>query len=99
MSVYVDDFRAPYHGMIMCHMMADTTDELNAMADKIGVARRWIQDTGTWREHYDICLSKRGLAVRFGAQEITARELVKRKSPLFKQPLDPVVPEEQGVGG
>jgi hypothetical protein len=28
---------------MMCHMWADTLDELMAMADRIGVARRWIQ--------------------------------------------------------
>ena len=69
MSVYVDDMRAQFGRMVMCHMIADTETELHAMADKIGVARRWYQ-----RDHYDICLSKRALAVRNGAQEITWRE-------------------------
>lgn len=60
----------------MCHMVADTPDELLQMADRIGVARRWLQHAGTWREHFDICLSRRKLAVAAGAREITARELV-----------------------
>jgi hypothetical protein len=34
--------RAPFGRMIMCHMFADTTEELNDMADKIGVAGKWI---------------------------------------------------------
>ena len=72
MTVYVDDMRAPYRRMIMCHMIADTEDELHDMADRIGVARRWYQG-----DHYDICLSKRALAVRFGAREITMRELAR----------------------
>jgi hypothetical protein len=38
MSVYVDDMGAPYRGMIMFHMIADSSAELLAMADKIGVA-------------------------------------------------------------
>lgn len=59
----------------MCHMIADTTEELLAMATKIGVAHKWIQYPGTPKEHFDICLSKRGLAVRAGAKEITGREL------------------------
>jgi hypothetical protein len=69
--IYVDDMRARFGRMIMCHMMADTTEELLAMASKIGVARRWIQKAGTAKEHFDICLAKRALAVQFGAQEIT----------------------------
>ncbi len=67
--------------MVMCHMGADTTEELLAMADKIGVARKWIQNQGTWREHFDICLSKRRLAVTAGAIEVSQREFVMRKRP------------------
>lgn len=70
MSVYVDNMRAPYRGMIMCHMFADTTDELLDMANRIGVDTRWIQDAGTAREHFDIALSKRKIAVRLGAKEV-----------------------------
>lgn len=50
------------------------------MADRIGVQRKWIQHEGTRREHFDISLSKRNLAVKAGAIEITQRELVKRIS-------------------
>lgn len=74
--VYVDDMKAGFRGMIMCHMIADTQAELLAMADTIGVKRKWIQDYMTQREHFDICLSKRKLAVRAGAKEITMKELV-----------------------
>lgn len=74
MTVYVDDMRAPYGRMIMCHMIADTDDELHAMAARIGVARRWFQKPGTARRHYDIALSKRALAVEAGAVEITWRQ-------------------------
>jgi hypothetical protein len=73
MSVYVDDMRAKFGRMVMCHMLADTTEELLAMADRIGVARQWIQYPGTYREHFDIALSKRALAVHHGAIEITWR--------------------------
>lgn len=75
MSVYVDNMRAPLGRMKMCHMIADTSDELHAMAAKIGVARKWCQSEGTHREHYDIALSKRGVAVKYGAIEITMKEL------------------------
>lgn len=70
MTVYVDDMRAKFGRMIMCHMLADTDDELHSMAARIGVHRRWHQKAGTPLSHYDICLSKRALAVCFGAVEI-----------------------------
>lgn len=75
MSVYVDDMQAGYGRMTMCHMLADTDDELHAMADRIGVARRWHQKAGTPHSHYDICKAKRALAVAAGAKEITMREV------------------------
>lgn len=70
MSVYVDNMRAKYGRMVMCHMIADTEAELHAMADRIGVARRWYQG-----DHYDICLAKRALAVAAGALEVTRMQL------------------------
>lgn len=75
MSVYVDNMRAPFGRLKMCHMAADSTAELLAMADKIGVARKWIQRPGTWKEHFDICLTKRHLALNHGAIEMSYSEL------------------------
>lgn len=75
MAVYVDDMRAKFGRMVMCHMIADTDDELHAMAELIGVDRRWHQKAGTAQSHYDICLAKRALAVKGGAVEITMRRL------------------------
>lgn len=85
MTVYVDDMNAPFGRMTMCHMFADSTEELLAMADKIGVQRKWIQKAGTIREHFDICLSKRARAVGMGAVEISypsdvAELITRRKS-------------------
>lgn len=82
MTVYVDNMAAEYRSMTMCHMLADSTEELLEMADKIGVNKKWLQKKGTLHEHFDICLSKRKLAVQAGAKEITLRqtgELVHRK--------------------
>lgn len=79
MSVYVDNMEAPFGRMIMCHMIADTTEELLQMADKIGVQRKWIQDAGTMWEHFDIAKNKRALAIKFGAKEITMMELGRMK--------------------
>lgn len=75
--VYVDDMRAQFGRMVMCHMLADSTHELLRMADKIGIARKWIQKKGTVYEHFDICLAKRKLAVTAGAKEITMLEMGK----------------------
>jgi hypothetical protein len=75
MAVYVDNMRARMGRMVMCHMFADTTAELHAMAERIGVERRWVQNEGTHREHYDIALSKRALAIAAGARVIGMHEL------------------------
>lgn len=74
MTVYVDDMAATFGRMTMCHMIADSDTELHAMADRIGVARRWHQKPGTPRSHYDIALSKRALAIEAGAVIITQRQ-------------------------
>lgn len=74
MTVYVDDMHALPMGrlgrMKMSHMIADTEEELHAMADRIGVARKWYQG-----DHYDIALSKRALAIAAGAVSVTVRQL------------------------
>jgi len=78
MAVYVDPAQHPFGRMIMCHMWADSEEELLTMADRIGVARKWIQGhptlsfgehrTASW-VHFDIAKSKRALAVAAGAIE------------------------------
>lgn len=78
MTVYVDDMQASFGRMVMCHMIADTRAELDAMADRIGVARKWRQKSGKRGEHYDISQSKRALAVKHGAAEITWRECAEK---------------------
>ncbi|MCT9127483.1 DUF4031 domain-containing protein [Cupriavidus gilardii] len=75
MAVYVDDMEAKFGRMVMCHMLADSTEELLAMADKIGVARRWMQKAGTYQEHFDICKSMRVRAVKLGAIEVDRQGL------------------------
>jgi hypothetical protein len=73
-TVYVDDMEARYGRMKMCHMVGDTDEELHSMAKRIGVARRWHQKPGTPRSHYDICLSKKALALAAGAVAITWKQ-------------------------
>lgn len=77
MAVYVDDMKAPYRPphrpgrvYVMSHMIADTEAELHAMADRIGVARRWYQG-----DHYDVTQTHRSRAVAAGAIELSRMEL------------------------
>lgn len=75
MTVYVDNMNANYGRMKMVHMLASTDEELHEMASKIGVARKWWQSPEkTSGSHYDICLSKKILAIQFGALEITWKQ-------------------------
>lgn len=90
MAVYVDGMQAKFGRMIMCHMVADSTEELLEMVDKIGVQRKWIQYAGTGREHFDISLSKKALAIRHGAIEASwhkAAELFQREAIPAKRAL------------
>lgn len=79
MSCYVDEPIHPFRGMKMCHLWADSLDELLAMVDRIGVDRRWIQGhpelslgkakLASW-VHFDIAKGKRALAIQAGAIEM-----------------------------
>lgn len=77
--IYVDTWNAPYRGMVMCHLGADTHDELLQIVDAIGVDRKWIQYPGTWREHFDICLTKKKQALALGAVELSPKDFVRRQ--------------------
>ena len=83
MTVYVDDMYTTKMGEYktssgrvykMIHMIADTDEELHAMAERIGVARQHYQAPPEHDSHYDIAMSKRTLAVAAGAQRITYRQ-------------------------
>jgi len=53
----------------MCHMWSDhSEDELMQMADRIGVARKWIQrpPKASW-VHFDISLGCKAKAIAYGA--------------------------------
>lgn len=81
MVVYVDDMfmRAdvPNGAQTVrgrwCHMFADTREELDAMAVKIGLRRSWIQYPDTAKEHYDVTMSRRAAAIKAGAVELPIR--------------------------
>lgn len=68
MTVFVDDVRHRFGRMVMCHMWADSLDELLAMADRIGVARKWLQQPpkASW-VHFDVSLAMKAKAIEAGA--------------------------------
>lgn len=84
MSVYVDNAYIPAkvrsgsltHDSRWCHMTADSTEELIAMALRIGLKAKYIQYPGTWKEHFDVTEPKRKQAVAAGAIEVSMRERV-----------------------
>jgi len=58
----------------MCHMTADSLDELHAIADKIGMERRWFQTPPkASHPHYDIPQERRKMAIALGALEVCER--------------------------
>lgn len=88
MSVYVDEpveYAEEPKGYVgrtrararWCHMIADTSDELHAIAQRIGLRREWFQ-ADRWVGHYDLVPTKRALAVRYGAVALGRREFVEQ---------------------
>ena len=78
MTCYVDSVRSyPGAGLRFtefCHLLADTRDELHAMADALGIPRRFFQEH-PWRWHHDLPAHLRPLAVELGAREVSMHEV------------------------
>ena len=77
--LYVDHLRVPFGRMLMSHLVADTQEELRDAARRLGL-HQYIQypsyPSGR-KEHLDLSESKRIEAIRMGAKEVTAREIVR----------------------
>jgi hypothetical protein len=66
-----------------CHLFAESVDELHRFAvDTLGLKREYFQDLKGF-PHYDLTKTKRGLALRNGAVEISSRDLVERADAIF----------------
>ena len=82
-SVYVDTLRS--NGWVLrgrrvqnCHMLADTLDELHAMARQVGMRIEWFQPSPpASADHYDLTARRRADAVAHGAIELDDEALVK----------------------
>lgn len=77
MSVYVDDMRLPatvgHVRGVWSHMWADTVEELEEMATRIGLNPKWIQTSNSGIIHYDVVESKRKEAIAAGATPLDRR--------------------------
>ena len=70
MSVYVDDAVTLWRGRRWAHLMADSLDELHAMAARLGMPRHAFQNK-TSGAHYDVSADLREQALRWGAIPIS----------------------------
>jgi hypothetical protein len=75
MPVYVGKREYAFARLKLSHMVADTLEELHAMADKVGVSRKYFQAKPE-RPHYDICKSSKLMAIKLGAQEVDDRVII-----------------------
>ena len=73
MSVYVDDAVTLWRGQRWAHLMADTLDELHAMAARLGIPRRAFQNK-TSGAHYDVTAVLREQAIAGGAVAISRHQ-------------------------
>lgn len=95
MTVYVDDMYlypiGRFGRMKMSHMVANTDDELHAMADRIGIARKWHQAPPKHDSHYDVAMVMRDKAIACGAVPITLKQcsamcMIRRETGVLGRP-------------
>jgi hypothetical protein len=76
MGVYVDSEFIRFGRMKMCHMVADTEEELEHMAIQLGLNLMWWQYKGTPKSHFDVSKSVREKAISLGVSVIDRKEIV-----------------------
>lgn len=78
MACYVDTVRHyPDAGLRFtdyCHLLADTVEELQAMAAELGLPQRIYQDH-PWRWHYDLPAHLRERAIELGAVSVEMHQV------------------------
>lgn len=77
MTVYVDDARirakvkgGPPNEALWSHLWADTLEELEEFAERLGLNPKWLQATSMY--HYDLVESRRLQAIALGAEPVRA---------------------------
>jgi hypothetical protein len=73
MAVYVNKLRTRFGGLSLCHLLADSLDELHAMAARIGLERNLFNLDMI--PHYDLSRGKRLEAIAEGAVVIDRQQL------------------------
>lgn len=75
--VYVDNMNVKNGDWIQCNMVADTDDELLVLGEKCGLRKEWVK-SGMYRDrlHFEVAQSKKKLAIKQGAKEISMVELM-----------------------
>jgi hypothetical protein len=58
------------YGHLWCHLLADSVEELHAMAKKLGLKRSWYHNY-----HYNLLPPKREQAIKLGAIEVDRYKL------------------------
>ena len=73
--IYIDKAFIPYRGMKMCHMLADSSNELLSFSEQIGLKKTWLQYKNTYKEHFDISEPYRKIAIEKGAIVVERRQI------------------------
>lgn len=73
MAVYVHDGRHRFSRYMTGLMLADSLDELHAMADRISVPRGWFRSR--WLPHYDLPHAMLKRAVAAGARPVAWEDM------------------------
>ena len=81
MSVYVDSMRkagSPKYDR-MCCMIADTPNELEAMAVKLELKKSWKHNDLDGLDYYNLTAGKRTKAIMLGAISITTQQMAAKR--------------------
>ena len=74
MAILVDPAIWPWRGREWAHLVSDTSyEELHAFAARLGIPPEAFQG-----DHYDVPTDLRSQAIALGADEVGAKELVRR---------------------
>lgn len=75
MAVYVDNARIEWRNKLWCHLVADSLEEIHAIAGKLNLRREWFQVKGRY-PHYDVTVAVRDRALSLGAIDADKRQLI-----------------------